>query len=153
MRPTIFLRTASVLTLVHAALHTVGGVFGKPVPGPAEQVVAAMKSNHFLLMGNVRTYWDFYFGFGLALTCFMTMEAVAFWLLGSLAASESARLRPLICVFALGYLVLAVNSYVFFFAGPVITEILIALCLVLAFAFAKAPLPDESRAPAVSEVK
>ena len=28
MRPVIFLRIASVLTLIHAALHTFGGVFG-----------------------------------------------------------------------------------------------------------------------------
>ena len=35
MKSTIFLRIASVLTLIHAILHTIGGVFGKPEPGAA----------------------------------------------------------------------------------------------------------------------
>src|ERR1700738_4550594 len=30
MKPAIFLRIASVLTLIHAVLHTIGGVFSKP---------------------------------------------------------------------------------------------------------------------------
>jgi len=141
MRPTIFLRTAAVLTLIHAVLHTVGGVFGKPSPGAAEQAVAAMKANRFLLMGNPRAYWDFYLGLGLAVTIFLTAEAAVFWLLASLAANEAARLRPLISLFALAYLALAVNSYFFFFAGPVITEILIVLCLLLALFTARIDSP------------
>jgi len=84
MKPTIFLRIAAVLTLIHSILHTIGGVFGKPLPGPAEQAVAAMKANHFMLMGSARTYWDFYIGFGLGITVFLTVEAIVFWLLGSL---------------------------------------------------------------------
>ena len=51
MKTTIFLRIAAVLTLIHSILHTVGDVFGKPLPGAAEQAVAAMKANHFMLMG------------------------------------------------------------------------------------------------------
>lgn len=35
MRPTLFLRIAAVSTFIHAALHTIGGVFGKPSPGPS----------------------------------------------------------------------------------------------------------------------
>lgn len=137
MKPAVFLRIASVLTLVHAILHTIGGVFGKPMPGPAEQAVAAMKANHFILMGSPHTYWDFYMGFGLGITIFLTIEAIVFWLLASLAQAEGARLRPIISVFALGYLTLAVNSFHFFFLAPVLTEVLIALCLVLAVATAR----------------
>jgi hypothetical protein len=132
MKPTIFLRIASALTLVHAILHTIGGVFGKPSPGPAEQAVAAMKANQFMLMGNPRSYWDFYLGLGLGASIFLTAEAIVFWLLASLARAEGARLRPVLLVFAAGYLAFAVNSFRFFFIGPVLTEILIAVCLVLA---------------------
>ena len=45
MRPATFLRIAAVLTLIHSTLHTVGGVFGKVQPGPAELAVASMKAN------------------------------------------------------------------------------------------------------------
>ena len=141
MKPTIFLRIAAVLTLIHSILHTIGGVFGKPLPGPAEQAVAAMKANHFMFLGSPRTYWDFYIGFGLGITIFLTVEAIVFWLLGSLARTESARLRPILAAFALGYLAFAVNSFRFFFLFPVIVELLIAFCLVLAFLTARKQSP------------
>ena len=50
MKPVIYLRAASLLTLLHAVLHTIGGVFGKPEPGPLQTAVAAMKANQFPLM-------------------------------------------------------------------------------------------------------
>lgn len=143
MRPGVFLRIASILTLIHSILHTVGGVFGKPTPGPAEQAVAAMKANQFMLMGNLRSYWDFYIGMGLSVTILLTAEAIVFWLLASLAATEGAKLRPILFVFALGYLAFAVNSFHFFFLPPVIFEVLIALCLVLAAFKAKGQIPGQ----------
>lgn len=142
MKSATFLRIASVLTLIHAILHTIGGVFGKPMPGPAEQAVAAMKANDFVLMGNTRTYWDFHMGLGLGITIFLTTEAIVFWLLASLSPTVGARLRPIIAVFALGYLAFAVNSFRFFFLAPVIVEVLIASCLTLAIFAAKERIPE-----------
>lgn len=139
MKPTLALRIASVLALVHAALHTVGGVFSKPDPGPAQAAFSAMQSNHFLVMGFTRTYSDFYLGLGLAVTIFLTVEAIVFWLLGNLAKSNPQRLRPILAAFLFAYLALAVNSWFNFFLGPVITEIAIAISLALAI-FAGKPL-------------
>ena len=65
------------------------------------------------------------------------MEAIAFWQLGSLAKIDALRLRPVLATFLVGYLGVAMVSYLYFFAGPVITEILIALCLGLAIASAR----------------
>jgi len=137
MKPVIFLRIASVLTLVHAALHTIGGVFGGAAPGVQQATVAVMKANEFAVMGVMRSYWDFYMGFGLVVSVFLTVEGVVFWQLGSLARTDALRLRPVLATFLVGYLCVAVVSYRYFFAAPVITEILIALCLGLAIAFAK----------------
>ena len=136
MRSVIFLRIASVLTFIHAVLHTIGGVFGG-VPPAAQPVVMAMKANHFLAMGAMRTMWDFHMGLGLAVSVFLTVEAVMFWQLGSLAKSDALRLRPVLATFLVGYLSFAVVSYQYFFAGPVITELLISLCLGLAVVSAK----------------
>ena len=33
MKPVLYLRIASILTLIHSILHTIGGVFGKPPSG------------------------------------------------------------------------------------------------------------------------
>lgn len=139
MRPTFFLRLAAVLTFIHALLHTIGGVFGKPAPG-AEAVIAAMQSNRFLVLGVVRSYADFHRGLGLGISIFLTAEAIVFWQLSSLAKTRAQSLRPVLATFLVAYLAMAVNSYVYFFLAPVITEVLIAICLGLAFSTAK-PAP------------
>lgn len=137
MKSLIFLRIASALTMIHAVLHTIGGVFGGAAPGVQQATVAVMKANEFAVMGVTRSYWDLYRGLGLVVSVFLAMEAVVFWQLGSLAKADALRLRPVLATFLIGYLGAAVVSYRYFFAGPVITEILIALCLGLAIASAK----------------
>ena len=139
MKPVLYLRIASVLTLIHSVLHTVGGVFGKPDPGAAEAAVAAMKANEFVVFGLTRTYFAFFRGLGLAVTILLTAEAVVFWQLGTLAKTDAARLRPVMATFLVAYLAFAANSYRYFFAMPVVTEILIAACLAMATAKAAEP--------------
>ena len=146
MKPTLFLRIAAALTFIHALLHTIGGVFGKPEPGPATVAVQAMKMNQFLMMGNMRSFWDFYRGLGLAVTIFVTAEAVLFWQLASLAKTDARRLRPILATFLVAYAALAVNSYTYIFLGPVIFEIFIAACLGLAIVTAKSEAPARAQA-------
>lgn len=141
MKPVVFLRIASILTLIHSALHTIGGVFGKPANGTAAMVAATMSEYHFPVLGVTRSYADFYRGLGLGITIFLTIEAVVFWQLASIATSDAARIRPVLATFLVGYIAIAVNSWMFFFSGPVITEILIAACLGVAIATAKSEIP------------
>jgi hypothetical protein len=136
-KPVLFLRIAAALTFIHAGLHTVGGVFGDIGPGPASIAAQAMKANRFLLMGHMRSFWDFYRGLGLAVTILLTAESVLFWQLGSLAKTDAHRLRPIMATFLVAYAVLSVNSYAYFFLGPVIAEIVIVACLGMAIATAK----------------
>ena len=138
-KPVLFLRIASVLTFIHAVLHTIGGVFGKVDPGPAAVAVAAMKANRFLVMGNMRSFWDFYFGLGLALTISVTAESILMWQLASLVKTGATRLRPMMITFLVAYTVISVNSNTYFFIAPVIVEILIAACFAVAIATAKSP--------------
>ena len=132
MKSVLFLRIAAALTFIHAVLHTIGGVFGKPDPGIPTMVAATMRGYRFPVFGVMRSYADFYMGMGLAVTTFLTVEAIVFWQLASLAKTDGARLRPILATFAVGYLAFALNSYTFFFILPVITELLIAACLVAA---------------------
>ncbi len=141
MKPVLFLRVASVLTLIHSVLHTVGGVFGKPAPGIAETTWAVMRGNQFTVFGMTRTYSEFYRGLGLGITIFLTAEAIVFWQLATLAKADAARLRPAMATFMVAYLVFAANSYAYFFVLPVITEIVIAACLGIAIATAKTAEP------------
>ena len=132
MKPVLYLRIASLLTLLHAILHTIGGVYGKP-DLPAQQVaVAAMKANQFPLMGVTRSYWNFYIGFGLGITLFLTITAVVLWQLSSLAKTDPCRLRPIYMSFLVAFLVFAVVSSIYFFPAPAIMEFVIAICLAMA---------------------
>lgn len=137
-KPVLFLRIASAMTFIHAVLHTIGGVFGKVGPGPATIAVEAMKVNRFLLMGNSRSFWDFYHGLGVAATISLTCESVLMWQMASLAKTDARRLRPMMATLLLAYAALSINSYHYFFIGPVIAEILIAASIGLAIVTAKA---------------
>jgi hypothetical protein len=55
MKPVIFLRIASVVRLIHAVLHTIGGVLSKPDPGVQAATALVMKTNQFPLMGFTRS--------------------------------------------------------------------------------------------------
>jgi hypothetical protein len=136
MKPTLFLRSAAALTFLHAVLHTIGGVFSKPDPGPGTVAMEAMTANRFLLVNVMRSYADLYRGMGLMVTIFLTVEALLFWQLASMAKTDAHRLRPILATFAVAYLALAVNSYTYFFIAPVLNEILIAVCLAVAYATA-----------------
>ena len=137
MKPTLFLRIAGVLAIVMAILHTIGGVFGKPDPGPATSAVLAMQSNHFNLTGFDRSYWDFYIGFGIGITISLVAEGIVFWILASLAKTYAAKLRPILIVFGIAYIALAVVAWRYIFLPPMVCELLIAACLLLAAFTAK----------------
>jgi D-alanyl-lipoteichoic acid acyltransferase DltB (MBOAT superfamily) len=103
-----------------------------------------MKANEFPAFGLTRSYFQFYRGMGLGITIVLTAEAIVFWQLGTLAKTDAVRLRPIIATFMIAYLVFALNSYEYFFYGPVVAEILISACLGMAIATAK--LADPARA-------
>src|SRR5579875_3628670 len=125
MRPTLFLRFASILTFVHAVMHTVGGVFGKPAPGVAAMVAETMRANRFAVFGVTRSYTDFYRGLGLGVTIALIVEAVLLWQMGTLARKDGWALRPMMATMMLGFLFFAVNSHLYFFYGPMVAEVLI----------------------------
>jgi hypothetical protein len=151
MKTVLYLRIASILTLIHAILHTIGGVFGKPPSAQAATIAASMRYR-FEVLGVMRSYADFYRGMGLGITISLTMDAAVLWVLASMAKSDSVRLRPIIAIFCIGYLAFTLNSLAFFFAGPVIGEVLIVLCLLAAIVTAKPNDVRENR-NAESELK
>jgi hypothetical protein len=59
-----------------------------------------------------------------------------------MAKTQAQRLRPVLAAFLVAYLAMAVNSWLYFFAFPVIFEVLIALCLGLAILTARASAAD-----------
>ena len=138
MKSTIALRIAAVLTLIHAVLHTVGGLFSPPEHGSDEvNVLNTMKAFQFDFMGSMRSYWDFYFGFGLIVTLFLLFEAVLLWQLASLAKSDAGRARPFMLTLLGAFLAMMVLSWLYFFIAPLVVEALIAILIGLAYLFSR----------------
>lgn len=133
MKPTLFLRIASVLTFIFCAAHTMGGVFGKPEPGVQAFVVHTMQANAFDFMGSRRTFWGFNMGYGLLISVTLMVHAVLFWHLGTLVKTEGARLRMILALLCVEFAAQAPIAGRYFFLGPCIISILVAACLAAAF--------------------
>jgi hypothetical protein len=133
LKPTLFLRIASILALIFCALHTVGGVLSKPAPGVQTFVVQVMKSNSFNFMGSIRTFWDFNLGYGLILSVVLFIHSLLFWQLGSMVKTDGGRLRPVLALLCLEFAAQSPIAGRYFFLGPAITSAIIAGCLAIAF--------------------
>ena len=77
-----------------------------------------MKSFHFDAMGVIRTYWDFYVGFGLFISVCLLLQAAVLWQLGSIAKENAIQVRPLVGTFVLAYVGCAVLAWRFMFTIP-----------------------------------
>jgi hypothetical protein len=139
VRPTLFLGIASILTLIHSILHTIGGVLSSPKHGSEEiAVVETMKAHTFNVMGSMRSYWDFNMGYGVSLTISLFVQAVLFWQLGTMAKTNAAFIKPILALFCFNFIAIAVVVWHYFFIAPAITELLVAGCLAAAYFTASA---------------
>ena len=149
MKPSTVLRITSLITLIFAAGHSLGGMESWSPVGETE-VLRAMKSFHFDTEGVTRTYFDFYLGFGLILSVYLFLQAVLLWQLAALAKTEALRLRPLLVSFFMASVVSAGLSWKFIFAVPAVSFVVIAVGLGLAYFAASGrrdaqpPVPTDS---------
>src|SRR5262245_15110325 len=102
MWPIRFLRAAAAVAFLQFLGH--GWLFVRATPKHGADEVAViemMKSRQFDFMGSMRSYWDFYFGYGLEAAFICLIEAVLFWQLAALAKSHGASVRPIVALFVL----------------------------------------------------
>ncbi len=137
-RPTFWLRAASIVGLLFAAGHTLGAPWTPAAGGAAAGVVDAMKAVHFDAMGRDATYWRFYFGFGLSITCYLVALAVLTWQIAALARSDARRLRALILTLAVLYAAIGFLSWMYFFAAPLVLAAVSVACLLVGYVCARA---------------
>jgi hypothetical protein len=139
------LRAASALTLVHAVLHTLGGLLKAPTHGGAEiAVLNTMQGFQFDFMGSLRSYWDFYLGFGLFVTLGLVLQAVLLWQLAPLARKEPQLARPFLATLLASFIVMMVLSWRYFFVAPLVFEGVIASLIASAYVLAR---PGATRRP------
>jgi hypothetical protein len=134
VKTTLLIRIASGLTILHAVLHTIGGVLSKPNNGAAEiAIIDAMKSRAFNVMGSMRTYWDFFFAYGILISIALLVEGILLWQVATLAKSNAAAIKPILLLFTLNFIVTSVIAWKYFFFAPAVTEMLIAAFLTAAY--------------------
>jgi hypothetical protein len=130
MPTTLSYRIASVALLLYAAGHQIG--FRQVDPRwNAEATVTAMKIP-FEVSGNMRSYWDFYSGFGFFCTGLLLFAAVLAWQLGALTPEVLRQLRLVRWAIAACFAALTVMTWRYFFPAPTIFSAIVAACLVLA---------------------
>lgn len=144
MTTSLWLRIAALVTLLYCAGHTMGMPWTPATGAQESAVVDAMKSVRFDVLGSERTYWQFYFGFGLAISINLAVQGVVLWLIAGLAKRDSARFRPIIAAFLVASALNAVVVWEFFFSIPSIMVMAISLSLALAFALARSGAPDQA---------
>jgi hypothetical protein len=131
MSTALFLRIASVVSLVFTAGHTLGGRRSWSFSGEAE-VLNAMRTFRFEAFGVSRTYMDFYRGFGFSLSVYMLLQAVVLWQLASIADANPTLVRPVIASFTLASVAAGILSWKFIFPVPAAFDAAIAGCLAAA---------------------
>jgi hypothetical protein len=137
MNTSLMLRIAAVLTLLYCIGHTLGIPWTPSVRVQDVAVLEAMKGDRFEFFGNTRSYWDFYYGFGLAITVYLAVQAVVLWQLAPLANALAKQIRPIVAVSFIAFVANAVITWMYFFFVPVAFAIAIAVCLALAFIMAR----------------
>lgn len=131
MRATLLLRIASGVALLFAAGHA-SGAFDSWSPKGETEVLTAMRSFRFDTMGVERSYWHFYFGFGLFIAVLLTLEAVLLWQIASLAKGEPARARPLVISVLIASIACTAIAWQYIFFVPVLFLAAITVLLALA---------------------
>ncbi|MEA2344820.1 MAG: hypothetical protein QOF63_2989 [Thermoanaerobaculia bacterium] len=132
MKPVLLLRITSIISLLFAVLHTLGGADSWSPVGETD-VLRAMRSYHFDAGGVSRTYLDFYLGLGFSVGVFLLLQAVLLWQLATIAKVDSIRIRPMVVSFIVASLACAFLSWKFIFAAPAIFSAVIAILLGFTF--------------------
>jgi hypothetical protein len=150
MKPSTPLRLVAILMAVGDIGHTSGVLRTIPRSLAEGGLLAPLQNFHVVMMGTSRTHWDFYVGFGLAVTCqFLTIAGLA-WLAATLADADPARARPFVFLLLAAQLAGLVIGYVYFFAAPLIVTLLTVICLVWALVLLR---PSAVRAPGLCPMR
>jgi hypothetical protein len=133
---TLWLRISSVITLLFAAGHTLGGLkYWSPMGDNA--VLQAMRTVHFDTMGANRSYMDFYMGFGYSLSVIQVMLAILLWQLAAVARTNALTVRPMIAVIILAVAACAVIAWRLILPVPALFSLVQLASLAVAFVVAR----------------
>ena len=132
MTARLLYRIAAVALALFAAGHTFGFLAFRPSSAEGLAVHEAMNRVHFEFNGAVRSYAEFYTGFGLMVTAYLLFCAFLAWHLGTLAAGRPQAIGVLAWAFVAVQLVILVLSILYFFVVPAVLCTVVFVCLLWA---------------------
>ena len=136
MTTTTWLRVSSVISLLFALGHVLGGLkYWSPMGD--NPVLQVMRATEFDTMGARRSYFDFYMGFGHSLSVAQVMLAILLWQLATLARINALDVRPLIGVIALATLAGGVIAWRYIFPVPALFSLVLVGSLTAAYGAAR----------------
>ncbi|HLW22912.1 MAG TPA: hypothetical protein VKT22_00975 [Steroidobacteraceae bacterium] len=133
MNAALALRLGAVIELLLGLGHGIGYPWEPAAPPASPELLGAVRTLHFDVLGVSRSYFDFHVGFGWMLEAYLLAHAILFWQLGALASHERAAMRAIVGVLLLESLALTVLAAVFLFWIPTLMSGLIATCLAIAW--------------------
>jgi hypothetical protein len=143
---TLMLRLASLISLLFAVGHSLGGL-GKWSPMGDNAVLKAMTDVHFTTMGVDRSYLDLYMGLGWSISVAMLLQTAVLWYMASIARGNVAQVRPMIAAFALATLVSGVIAWRFILPIPALFSAVLLIALAAAYATTHRSMPERDGAP------
>jgi hypothetical protein len=130
------LRVSAIVTFVFAGGHMMGAATSWAGPGGGE-VLRAMREVSFEVAGATRSYWHFYFGFGVYIGVLLTLQAVMLWQMGSIGANGIMRIRPMLMAMSAAFAVGTVVLWVYIFIVPALFSLVCTVCIAAALAAAR----------------
>jgi hypothetical protein len=132
MTAKVLYRIAAVAFVLFALGHTAGFLTFRPASAEALAVHNAMKSVTFDFNGVVRTYGEFYMGFGLQISAYLVLGAFLAWHLSNQASNQPRSIAPLAWAFVTAQLAIFILSARYFFIVPATLCAVIFICLLVA---------------------
>ncbi len=110
--------------------HTYLFLSARPRHGEEEErVIEAMKSHHWEFSGFSRSYWDFYYGYGLLAILLGVVEIVSLWQLSLQARTDPHRITPLVTLWLFMNLAHGILILNYFFILPAVFDFLMVILL------------------------
>jgi len=120
MKTAWWYRASSLLLVLFAVGHTLGFRKTDVWPDKVKPVVAGMQTVYFPADGFLRSYWDFYVGFGLFVTVMMLFAAIVTWQMASLPQETLSRMKLVRWSLAIAFAVITGMTWRYFFLAPLI---------------------------------
>ena len=125
-------RTSSLLLILFAVGHTLGFRRTDAWPDAVKPVVAGMQTVRFPADGFLRSYWDFYVGFGLFVTVMMLFAAVVAWQMATLPEETLSRMKLVRWSLVIAFAVITAMTWRYFFLTPLVFSIATTATLTVA---------------------